>query len=620
MIIGTAGHIDHGKSTLVTALTGRPMDRLAEERRREITIELNFAPFDLGSGRVAGVVDEPGHEDFIRTMVAGASGIDLALLVVAADEGIMPQTEEHLAILEQLEVPLGIPVITKADLVDPEWLELVTLDVSERMARSRVEFEAPMAVSARTGAGIDALRARLVARAAALRQKSVADAFRMPIDRVFSVSGVGTVTTGTAWSGRLGIGDPVLVLPSGLRGRVRSLESYGHAVEHSEPRARTAVGIAGIERPTIGRGDVLVTEELPWLAASALDVEIELQPEAGRALKSRARVRLHLGTAEVMARVLPRTPIEPGGRGIARLSLEKPLVARGGDRFVLRSYSPVTTIGGGRVLDPQPPRRSVWPAGLVSRDPGEHFRAVLARRPDGVSAAALPVLLGLPRVAAVELARAEPSARSLGELWVKSTVLEEVGTRALAILRDYHREHISDPGMPLETLRHSLRARDVIVEAALADFGRAGRLRRVDGVVALAGFVPRVAGGDAEIDRVVRILLDAHLTPPSIAELQRSTGRRDLLALLRLAAVSGRVEAVERDRYYTREALDQFTAVLTDLGREGEIVPAALRDRLGITRKYLIPLLEWADGRGITVRVGEGRRLRSQESGVRSRE
>jgi selenocysteine-specific elongation factor len=256
----------------------------------------------------------------------------------------------------------------------------------------------------------------------------------------------------------------------------------------------------------------------------------------------------------------------------------------------------------------------------VSRDPGEHFRAALARRPDGISAAALPVLLGLPRAAAVELARAEPSARSLGELWVKSTVLEEVGTRALAILRDYHREHISDPGMPLETLRHSLRARDVIVEAALADFGRAGRLRRVDGVVALAGFVPRVAGGDAEIDRVVGILLDAHLTPPSIAELERSTGRRDLLALLRLAAVSGRVEAVERDRYYAREALDQFTAVLTDLGREGEIVPAALRDRLGITRKYLIPLLEWADGRGITVRVGEGRRLRSQESGVGSRE
>jgi selenocysteine-specific elongation factor len=613
VIIGTAGHIDHGKSTLVTALTGRPMDRLAEERRREITIELNFAPFDLGSGRVAGVVDVPGHEDFIRTMVAGASGIDLVLLVVAADEGIMPQTEEHLAILEQLEVPLGIAVITKADLVDPEWLELVTLDVSERMASSRIEFEAPMAISARTGAGIDALHERLVARAAALPRKPAADAFRMPIDRVFSVSGVGTVTTGTAWSGRLGIGDPVLVLPSGLRGRVRSLESYGHAVEHSEPRARTAVGIAGIERNAISRGDQLVTEELPWLAASALDVEIELHPEAGRALKSRARVRLHLGTAEVMARVLPRTPIEPGRRGIARLSLEKPLVARGGDRFVLRSYSPVTTIGGGRVLDPQPPRRSVWPAGLVSRDAGERFRAALARRPEGISAAALPVLLGLPRAAAVEVARAEPSARSLGELWVNSTVLEEVGSRALSILRDYHREHISDPGMPLETLRHSLRARDVIVEAALADFGRAGRLRRVDGVVALAGFVPRVLGGDAEIDRVVGILLDAHLTPPSVAELERSTGRRDLLALLRLAAVSGRVEAVERDRYYTREALDQFIAVLTDLGREGEIVPAALRDRLGITRKYLIPLLEWADGRGITVRVGEGRRLKQTQ-------
>jgi selenocysteine-specific elongation factor len=195
---------------------------------------------------------------------------------------------------------------------------------------------------------------------------------------------------------------------------------------------------------------------------------------------------------------------------------------------------------------------------------------------------------------------------------VTAAAVEAVGTRALAILRDYHRQHISEPGMPLETLRHSLRARGVIVEAALGDFARAGRLRRVDGVVALAGFVPRVAGGDAEIDRVVGILLDAHLSPPSIAELERSTGRRDLHALLRLAATSGRVEAVERDRYYTREALNEFTAVLDDMGRQGEIVPATLRDRLGITRKYLIPLLEWADERGITVRVGEGRRLKEK--------
>jgi selenocysteine-specific elongation factor len=611
VIIGTAGHIDHGKSTLVTALTGKAMDRLAEERRRQITIDLNFASLDLGVGRMVGVVDAPGHEDFVRTMVAGASGIDLALLIVAADEGIMPQTEEHLAILEQLGIPAGIPVLSKADLVDAEWLQFMALEIAERLAHSSVPFEAPIAVSAKSGAGLDALRERLTARAAALAPRSSGDAFRMPIDRVFSLAGVGTVVTGTAWSGRLDVGDSVLILPSGLRGRVRSLESYGKAAAHSEPGARTAVGIAGIDRAAVARGDVLVTDDLPWAAASALDVEVILHPGATRPLIGRTRVRVLLGTAEVMARVLPRTPISPGETGMARLSLEKPLLARAEDRFVLRSYSPVTTIGGGRVLDPLPPRRRTsWPAGLASRDPGERFRSLLSRRPGGIRAPTLPIALGLSRAAASTVAHGEPSARLLGDLWVTNASIEQVGARALGLLKEYHRQHLSAAGMPLETLRHSLRAPDLVVEAALADFGRAGRLRRSDGVVALAGFAPRVAGGDAEIDRVVGILLDAHLTPPSIPELEQSTGRRDLLPLLRLAAASGRIEAVERDRYYTREALEQFTGVLRDLGEKGSIIPAQVRDRLGISRKYLIPLLEWADGRGITVRVGEARELR----------
>jgi selenocysteine-specific elongation factor len=612
VIIGTAGHIDHGKSTLVTALTGKAMDRLAEERRRQITIDLNFAALDLGVGRMVGVVDVPGHEDFVRTMVAGASGIDLALLIVAADEGIMPQTEEHLAILEQLGVPAGIPVLTKADLVDPEWLQLIALEIAERLALSSVPFEPPIAVSAKSGSGLDELRQRLVARGAALGPRPPGDAFRMPIDRIFSLAGVGTVVTGTAWSGRLDVGDSVLILPSGLRGRVRSLESYGKEVGHSEPGARTAVGIAGIERAAVARGDVLVTDELPWAAASALDVEILLQPRAARPLTGRTRVRVLLGTAEVMGRVHPRAPISPGETGMARLSLEKPLLARAEDRFVLRSYSPVTTIGGGRVLDPLPPRRrTLWPAGLASRDPGERFRSLLSRRPGGISAPMLPIALGLSRAAASTVARGESSARLLGDLWVTNVSIEQVGACALGLLKEYHRQHLSAAGMPLETLRHSLRAPDVVVEAALADFGRAGRLRRSDGIVALAGFAPRVAGGEAEIDRVVGILSDAYLTPPSIPELEQSTGRRDLLPLLRLAAATGRVEAVERDRYYTREALEQFTDVLKDLGEKGSIIPAQVRDRLGISRKYLIPLLEWADGRGITVREGDGRRLKT---------
>jgi selenocysteine-specific elongation factor len=610
VIIGTAGHIDHGKSALVTALTGTPMDRLAEERRRGITIDLNFAPLELGTG-MAGIVDVPGHEDFVRTMVAGASGIDLALLVVAADEGVMPQTEEHLAILEQLGIPVGIPVVTKADLAEPDWVELVAGEVAERLSRSRIEFAGPIAVSVRTGQGLEELRAALARYARAARRRDAGDLFRMPIDRAFSLAGVGTVVTGTAWSGCLRIGEPVALLPGAGRGRVRSIESFRRTVEQSEPGARTAVGIAGLAREEATRGLVLVEEGSAWTATTALDVEIMLQPEAPRPLGPRTRLRLHLGTAEVMARVSARGPIEPGGRGLARLALEEPVIARGDDRFVLRSYSPVTTIGGGRVLDPLPPRRrATWPGGLDG-GAAERLVALLERRPAGIPKVLLPVVLGGAPGPVSALAQASEGTRSTADTWVAAGLLARAATRAQDLLRAHHKAHPSDRGMPLETLRRSLSTTGSIAETVLADLLRTGRIRRQDGVVTLAGFVPRVEGGEAEIDRIVGILEAAALSPPSLAELERQTGRRDVAAVLRLAAASGRVEAVERDRYYTRPALERFVAALTEVGGEGPIAPAALRHRLGISRKYLIPLLEWADGKGLTERVGEGRRLRA---------
>ena len=612
MIIGTAGHIDHGKSALVAALTGQAMDRLAEERRRGITIDLNFAPLPLGDGRTAGVVDVPGHEDFVRTMVAGASGIDLALLVIAADEGIMPQTVEHLAVLEHLGVAAGIPVVTKADLVDPDWLDLVLAEVAERMARSPVRFDQPVAVSAKTGRGLDELRARLADHAAVLKPHRAADLFRLPVDRAFSVAGVGTVVTGTAWSGRVSVGEAVRLLPSGPSGRVRSIESYGAALEQSEPGARTAVGIAGIQRDQAHRGAWLVSVDSPWLPAQAIDAELSLDPDAPRGLTARTRVRVHLGTAEVMARVHPRTPIEPGGRGLARLTLETPLVARGGDRLVLRSYSPVTTIGGGRVLDPSPPRRRTpWPAGLASEDAASRFAALLERRPGGITAAELPVLVGCAPAEGIAIARGTAGVRQVGDLWVRESTLADLGTRAVSLLKAHHRARPSDRGLSIETLRRGLRAPDVLAERAVADLASAGRIRTADGVATLSGFVPRVEGGDAEIDRVVRILEEAGLSPPTLGELEQQTGRRDVGAILRLAAQAGKVEAVERERYYARPALDRFAATLAEVGRGSTIAPAALRDRLGISRKYLIPLLEWADAKGITERVGDARRLRN---------
>ncbi len=612
MIIGTAGHIDHGKSALVAALTGQAMDRLAEERRRGITIDLNFAPLPLPGGLVAGVVDVPGHEDFVRTMVAGASGIDVALLVIAADEGLMPQTIEHLAVLEHLGVPAAIPVVTKADLVEPEWLELVLAEVSEWLAPSPLGFEPPVATSVRTGAGLDELRGRLAARAARLEPRRGTDLFRLPVDRSFSVAGVGTVVTGTAWSGRVATGDAVRLLPSGGVGRVRSIETYGRALSSSEPGARTAVGLAGVTREAAQRGSWLVAADAPWQATRALDVELRLQADAPRSLVLRSRVRVHLGTAEVMARVHPRTPITPGSGGLARLALEDPVVARAGDRLVLRSFSPVGTIGGGRVLDPLPPRRrTLWPAGLASEAASEHFAALLDRRPGGLLAAELPLLLGVPVADALAVARAHPGAQEVGDVWIRVEVLDEVTGRIVAALKAFHRANPAERGMPLETLRHGLRAPQPVVERAVSDAAAAGRIRVLDGVALLSGFVPRVQGGDAEVDRVVRILEEAELSPPSLPELERQTGRRDIDAILRLAARSGRVEAVERSRYYARPALERFRATLAELGRDSLIAPADLRDRLGISRKFMIPLLEWADAKGITERVGDRRRLRN---------
>ncbi len=612
MIVGTAGHIDHGKSALVAALTGRAMDRLAEERRRGITIDLNFVPLELDGGRLAGVVDVPGHEDFIRTMVAGASGIDLALFVVAADEGIMPQTVEHLAVLEHLGVRAGIPVVTKADLVEADWLELVLAELSDRLALSPVAFGPPIAVSVRSGLGLEALRARLAAHAKTLAPRVGADLFRLPVDRAFSVAGVGTVVTGTAWSGRLAIGDAAQVFPSAAHGRVRSIQSHGRALRESEPGARTAFGLAGISLGDAPRGSWLVAADSPWRVTRVIDAEVGVEADADHPLVPRSRVRVHLGTAEVMARVQVRGAVGPGERQTVRLSLEQPVVARANDRFVLRSYSPVATIGGGRVLDPHPPRRRpLWPVGLNAERPAERLSALLDRRPEGLAAADLPILLGLPPSAAAAVAQADAGLRRVGERWVRDTSIRALGSAALAALKAFHRAHPAARGMPLETLRHRLHAGDPSVECAISDLAAAGRLRLDAGVAVVSGFVPRVEGGEIEMDRVVRIVEDAALSPPSLSELERLTGRRDIGAMLHLAARSGRIVAVERERYYAPAALERFAAALAELGRDRLIAPGTVRDRLGISRKYLIPLLEWADATGITERVGGGRRLRN---------
>ncbi len=610
MIIVTAGHIDHGKSALVEALTGRPMDRHPAERRRGITLDLGFAPLALADGVVAGVIDVPGHEDLIRTMAAGASGADAALLVVAADEGIMPQTEEHLLVLEQLGVPCGLPVVTKRDLVADEWLGLVLDELRARTARSSVAFGAPVAVSSRSGAGLDAVRSALGDLRASGRARQRDDLFRLPVDRVFSVAGTGTVVTGSAWSGSVTVGAEVRVLPGDVRARVRGIERHGTPVDHGEPGARLALALAGLEREALARGSVIVGADAPWVATSRLDVRATLAPGA-RSCTRRTRVYCLSGTTESPGWLVPRAPISGGGEGLARIRLDQPMALRAGDRFLLRSASPARPIGGGVVLDPFPPARATWPADFGAGDAGPRLRALLLRRRDGATLAELSLLAGLPPRAAERLARGDPALVRIGHRFVVQAALEAARARLLDALHQFHRDRPADPGMPLETLRRSGRAAGWLVEAALRSAEHAGTLVIQGARARATGFRPRVAGGDSVVREVVGRLETAGLTPPTVEELAVAARRADMPAILRLAAGSGLVVPVERDRYFARKALDDFEQVLRELGGEGAIGIGRLRERLGLSRKFLIPLLEWADREGITVRIGDSRRLQT---------
>lgn len=607
MIIGTAGHIDHGKSTLVTALTGTPMDRLREERQRGITIELNFASLRLEGIAPIGIVDVPGHEDFVRTMVAGASGIDLVLLVIDAGEGIRPQTLEHLTVVEQLGVPRGIPVLTKVDLVDADWLALVRAEVEDRLSVSPVSFGTPVEVSAVTGIGLDVLRGRIAEEAARPSPRPPEDLFRLPVDRTFSLAGVGTVVTGTVWSGSLSIGDAVTLLPGGAQGKVRSIESFGQPTTTASPGARAALGLGGISREQAPRGTVVVAGRWPWTATRAVDVVITLSADAPAPLTRRSRVRVHHGTAEVMARVYPREDILPGGRGPARLALEEPLVVRGSDRLVLRRFSPVVTIGGGMVIDPSPPHRSRWPVELLDPDPLRQLVGLIYRRPSGVTADGAVILSGISSDTIGAALEAMPELLTVGDRWILRSRFDSAGRKLVGLVEEYHLAHPALPGISLETLRSQLAATGWVVDALVARFEADGHLRRDRGAIVRSGFSPSAGGGEGEVTRVVEAIRAAGLEPPTTSELG-GLGLTDLAGALRMAASRGLIEAVEWDRHYARETLDRVTAVLRDVGAQGEIVPAAVREQLGLSRRFLIPLLEWADRTGVTRRGAEGRR------------
>lgn len=613
MILGTAGHVDHGKTALVRALTGVDTDRLPEEKRRGITIELGFAPLRLGDDAIMGVVDVPGHESFVRTMVAGATGIDLALLVVAADEGVMPQTREHVDILRLLGTRSGVIALTKCDLVDAEWIALVEDELRAAVARSPLARAPIVRTSAVTGEGLDTLRAELRTAAEMVPSRPPTDVFRLPVDRAFSVHGTGTVVTGTTWSGMVERDARVFVLPGGARARLRAIESHGVPVERAVAGMRAALALGGVDLADVPRGSVIVGDPA-WRSTVTLLAEVTLLDSSPGSLAPRRRLRLHLGTQDVEARVVTGdSPLAAGERRQCRVVLSQPVVARAGDRFVLRAGVPITTIGGGVVNDPLPgrPRSPSWPRSAAT--PLDRFSVLLELEGElGLSVSELPIRLGCaPVEVEALLASHDPRPVRAGERIYAAQRIAMLHERVLELVDAHHAREPLDTGVPVHSIRADLRASPELADRVIAELAESGALRLDGALVARRTFEPKMTAAQ---EQVARTVLDALRSqgrqPATVPELERALGpeARPILRQLERQAL---VTQVEFERYYERTTLAGMISDLRGTLEDGSPAsPAALRDALGISRKFLIPFLEYCDLHGITERSGEGRVLR----------
>lgn len=627
LVLGTAGHIDHGKTSLVRALTGIDTDRLPDEKRRGITIDLGFASLPLPDGGTLSIVDVPGHEAFIRNMLAGATGIDMVLLVVAADEGAMPQTREHLDIIRLLGIRRGIVALTKADLVEPEWLDLVREDVAELLGGTALEGSPILPVSARTGAGVTAVAAALSEMTAAVPPRLEDDLFRMPIDRVFTVRGTGTVVTGTVWSGTLRRDAHVNVLPAGFDARVRGLQQHGVECDEVVAGARAAIALGGTERQALSRGDTLLGRD-GWEPSAILTVQLRRLEDAPP-IRTRQRVRVHVGTAEVLGRValLDDEP-GPGESTIAQLRLEAPVIARTGDHFVLRSYSPVHSIAGGIVLEAPAPKRKrlAAPAGEALRIVAERLAggtpdilqamdilgaAVTLAGPQGIEAGRVPFASGLPpRLADAALARDGGLVATAGRI-VSADRLRSAEDAVLTALENFHRRHPMLDGMEREALRRTLDAPELL-DIAIAGLLARARVATAGSALARTGHhaAPDPAGR-AALEDIAAVYLAARLEPPDTAELPAALAARpDLPLLLRFLERDGTLIRLGPTRLIDASAVsDAVVALRSQLPAGSELEMADFKDVLKLTRKHLIPLLEHLDGKGITRRMGDRRLL-----------
>jgi selenocysteine-specific elongation factor len=608
-VVGTAGHIDHGKSTLITALTGIDPDRLAEEKRRGMTIDLGFAHLRLPSGLEVGIVDVPGHARFIRNMLAGTHGLDAVMLVIAADEGVMPQTREHLEIIDLLDVRSGVVVLSKVDLVDADWLALVRSEVLEVLEGTSLHGAPIVPFSAVSGEGKAHLLTALDALFDAAPPRLDLGRPRLPIDRVFTMSGFGTVVTGTLVDGTLTLGEELEVVPGGRMARVRGLQQHNRKVDTASPGSRVAANLTGVEKDQLARGDVLARPKT-LNATRRVDAAVRVLASASQSLRHGAELLLHTGTAEVGCRVilLDADEIKAGGQGWVQLYLERPVAAAGQDRFILRVPSPPSTIAGGRFIDVSPRkhsrRDSVVRESLERRAAGDVLQEELRKYPRGVTVAAL-----LKATMAPEADVAALNAKRIGEWLYDGDAWQSIADRATRELEAYHGAHPLRPGMAREELRSRLGVPPGSFPSVVRGLLEDGRVAERDGLVALPGHHVELhaAGGGAA--PLLELLGRQPLAPPSLTEAIKQTGASP--EMVRALAQRGDIVRVGDDIAFTKDAYESAVAMVRDvISNSGSITVAQLRDRMGASRRPVLALLEHLDAQRVTRRVGDTRVLR----------
>ncbi len=619
VILGTAGHIDHGKSQLVKALTGIDPDRLKEEKERGITIDLGFADIEYPDGIRVGIVDVPGHERLVKNMLAGAGGIDLVLLVIAADEGIMPQSREHLAICNLLGIKSGIIAITKTDLVDREWLEMVTEEVKDFVKDTFLENAQIVEVSSLTGENIDLLKEKIHELAMKVEPKSADGLFRLPIDRVFTLKGFGTVVTGTVLSGTIGLNEEVEILPVGITSKVRGLQSHGKPVERGLAGQRLAINLQGVDKSALRRGDTVV-QPGRFQTTRAIDSKIRLLKSAPP-LKNRANIHFHLATSEVIGRVIlyDHDELRPGEEAFCQIRLEEPVLAVSGDRFIIRRFSPVETIGGGVVLDPWARRRRKKEGidDLLVYEGGNLKEKIETKiRKAGLKGITVESIPGWINEGVRECHRAVQSLLDKGRIYkyngnlVHGDTYKAIKERIIDTLERFHRNNPLKTGMSKEVLRGLFGIKPELLEGILSI---TDDVVVEKDVVRLKGFKVAVTEDFQKIkSEILELMQKKRFQPPTKNELARYFGikEKEIDDILRLMTEEGTLVRLTDSIYLRSDDYKEMLDRITEFYRHNESMTVGqFRDMLGTSRKYALPFLEYLDSNKFTLRVGDVRKI-----------